>query len=192
MRRSLALVVALTSSLLLAVPAHAQLTVTQDEVGDGRFDSDFKKVTVDHSVQRVRLTTRMVNEPGADSELPDEVWHLVDTRGDRQPDLLVFVVVSSETTDHPLVYLRRTDAWPPRRNPYQALDDENAVECGLHRSREREHGRLLRTTIGRGCLRTDGSMPQRLRVNTFGTLDSGRYTDVVKGYHRYGSWITSD
>ncbi len=189
MPKALTLVIALISSILLAAPAHAQLTITKDATGDGKFGSDFKKVTVDHADNRVRLNTRMVNKPKTNGELPDEVWHFVDTTGDRQPEFLVFVVVKNEVSDNPSVSVMRVDGWPPKKNPYRALYDGTPVDCDLHRARVRKHGVLLRTAIGRGCLEIDGVMPQRLRVNTFGTMEWGDYTDIVKGHRKYGKWV---
>ena len=190
MHKPLTLLVALASSLLLAAPAHAQLAVTKDATGDGKFGSDFTKVTVDHADKRVRLNTRMVNKPNTNDELPHEMWHFVDTQGDRQPEFLVFVVVKNEVSDNPSVSVVRIDGWPPKKNPYQALFDGTAVDCDLQRSRVRKHGLLLRTVIGRGCLEIDGVTPQRLRVNTFGTMEWGDYTDIVKGHRKYGKWVT--
>lgn len=191
MHKPLALLAALASGLLLAAPAHAQLTVTKDATGDGKYGSDIKKVTVDHTVKRVRLTTRMVDEPNTRGELPHEMWHFVDTRGNRQPEFLVFVVVKNEVSDDPSVSVVRTDdGWPPKKNPYRALFDGTEVECGLHRARVKKKGVVLRTVIGRGCLTLEGDKPRRLRVNTFGTMEWGEYTDVVKGHRTYGAWVT--
>lgn len=100
--------------------------------------------------------------------------------------------MKNEVDPQPSVSVTRIDDWPPRKKPYRALFNGEAVNCGLHVAHNRDDGNLLNTQIGRGGLKIDGAMPSRLRVNTFGTLEDGRYTDVVKGWKRYEKWVTSD
>lgn len=176
------------SCLALASPAQAQLTVTHDQQGDSARDVDAKKVTVRHGERRVRLKTRMYRG----SSLPHEMWHLVDTHGTSTPDFLVFVVVKNEVDPAPSVGVRRIDEWPTRKDPYDTLHDGESVDCGLHFGRKRDEGKLLKVVTGRGCFRTDGSMPARLRVSTFGTFEWGRITDAVPGWRSYGRWVTAD
>jgi hypothetical protein len=180
--------VAIVAGLALAAPAQAQLTVTQDARGDSAKDVDMKKVTVDHTRKRVRLKTKMYRGNG----LPDEVWHVVDTQGDAVPEFIVFTVVTSEVTDKPSVRVVRVDGWPRRRDPYDRLHDGDAVSCGLHLGRRKPAERLLTVVVGRGCLRTDGEMPQRLRVSSFGTFEWGKITDKVPAWREYGRWVTAD
>lgn len=178
---------AVVACLALAAPAHGQLTVTQDPADASPRDVDAKKVTVRHGERRVELKTRMYRG----SRLPDEMWHLVDTHGTATPDFLVFAVVANEVDPAPSVSVRRVDAWPSRKNPYRLLHNGDRVDCDLHFGRKRDRGRLLRVVTGRGCFATDGAMPGRLRVNTFGTLEWGKITDVVPGWRGYGRWTSA-
>ncbi|MGZ5404086.1 MAG: hypothetical protein ACXWDL_05510 [Nocardioides sp.] len=168
----------------LAAPAHAQLTVTADDRGDSVREADLKKVTVHHGDRRVHLTSRMYKG----SRLPDEVWHLVDTRGDDTPDFLVFAVVTSEVTDKPSVEVYAVDRWPTRKNPYRLLRSGEPVDCGLKEGRRAEGYKLLRLTLGRGCFASDDAMPDRVRVNTFQTYEWGKITDKAPRWGRYGRW----
>lgn len=184
MKRSLiTILTALAASLVLVAPAHGQLTVT-DDPREGKKGSDIKKVTTHHNPKRVKIKTRVY----AKTKLPHEMWHLVDTHGDRKPDFLVFVVIRNEVDPQPAMGVQRVDTWPKRKNPYRLLGGEN-VECGLQKARKRDHSKLLVVTTGRGCFKTDGAMPKRLRVSTFGTWEWGKITDIAPKWRSYGSWV---
>lgn len=191
MRSALTAAAAATLALALAAPAQAQLTVTHDEQGDGRFLSDIKKITVDHTEKRVELKLRMFPRPKADpDELPDRGYYFVDTRGDAKPDFVVTAVVKNELADEPATYISTVDGWPPKNRPWETI--EKKVDCGLKVSRKRDHGQLLVTTIGRGCLSVDGAMPQRLRVDATGHSDELGPVDLVGKWKQYGAWVTAD
>ena len=170
--------------LALAAPVQAQVTVTTDDRGDSVRDADLKKVTVRHGDKRIVLTSRMY----AGSRLPDEVWHLVDIRGDATPDFLVFSVVTSEVTDKPTAGVYAIDRWPTRKNPYRLLRSGESVDCGLQSGRRAEGYQLLTLTLGRGCFAHDGAMPERVRVNTFQTYEWGKITDQAPRWRHYGRW----
>jgi hypothetical protein len=84
------------------------------------------------------------------------------------------------------------DRWPSRKDPYRLLHDSDAVDCGLETGRRGEGHRLLVLTLGRGCFRTDGEMPARLRVSSFATYEWGKITDKVPAWRDYGKWVTAD
>ncbi|HEX6149332.1 hypothetical protein [Nocardioides sp.] len=174
---------ALAASLALVAPAQAQLTVTED-AREGA-SSDIKKVTTHHNPKRVKIKTRTYGN----SKLPHEMWHLVDTQGDARPDFLVFVVIKNEVDPQPSVGVRRVDGWPKRKNPYRLLHRGEDVTCGLEKGYKRDRSRLLVVVTGRGCFKTDGEMPKRLRVSTFGTWEWGTITDVVPSWKKYGRWV---
>jgi hypothetical protein len=186
-----ALVAALAAGVLLAAPAHAQLTVKEDAQGDGRFQSDIKKFTVDHTEKRVVMKLRMFPRPQADAdELPDRNYYFVDTRGDAEPDFVVTAVVKNELADEPATYISTVDGWPPKNRPWETIVAE--VDCGLKVSRKRDGGKLLVTTIGRGCLKTDGAMPTRLRFDATGHSDELGPVDLVGDWKQYTKWVTAD
>jgi hypothetical protein len=184
MRSLITTVTALAASLALVAPAHGQLTVT-DDPREGKKSSDIKKVTTHHNLKRVKIKTRTY----AKTKLPHEMWHLVDTHGDATPDFLVFVVIKNEVDPQPSVGVKRVDAWPKRKNPYRLLHSGEDVKCGLHKGRKRDRSKLLVVTAGRGCFKTDGAMPKRLRVSTFGTWEWGQITDVAPSWRSYGKWV---
>jgi len=188
LRTLLAAGIAVTFLATAAPAAQAQLTVTQDKQGDSARDVDAKKVTVRHGERRVGLNSRMF----LGNKLPHEMWHLVDTHGDGSPEFLVFVVIRNEVDPQPSVGVRRIDRFPSRKDPYDTLHDGKPVDCDLHFARKRDNRKLLNVVTGRGCYRTDGQMPDRLRVSTFGTFEWGTVTDSVPGWRKYGAWITSD
>lgn len=185
-RRSAIVVGVMITCLALVAPASAQMTITHDEKGDAGL-ADARKVTVHHWKKRVLIKTRMY--PG--KRLPEEMWHLVDTRGDRTPEFLVFSVVRSEVDDKARAGAYRIDRWPRRANPYRVLHDGVRSDCGLHRASRADRNKLLEITLGRGCFKIGGEMPKRLRVNTFGTWEHGAITDKVPGWRKYGAWTRS-
>lgn len=188
-RKTLLTLSSLVLALALAGPAQADRSITRDVVqGDGARDRDLTKVTTQHTGKRVVIKTRAHR----DSEVSDEIWHLVDTTGDATPEFLVFSVVAFEVGDHPSVSVNRVDRWPSRKNPYRVYHDSEKVDCGLHRARIKDQRRLLTATLGRGCFRTDGVKPGRIRVSTFGTFDWGEITDVVPAWRTYGRWTSAD
>lgn len=185
------LLTALTVTLALAAPAQAASSTATDPRGDGKNDNytDLKKVRVVHKPKRVLLNTRTY----ADSRLADEMWQLVDTVGGPEPDFLVFTVVNDEITyPKPRVNVLRVDRWPSRKNPYRLLRDGQAVDCGLAEGVVRDRRTTLRLELGRGCFKTGGAFPKRLRVNTFATFEWGLVADATPGWRRYGAWVASD
>lgn len=177
--------VALVATLAVVPPATAEMTITRDVADTGMERADIKKVTLHHWKKRVKIKTRMF----ADSKLPDEMWHFVDTKGDRRPEFVVFSVIQSEVDDKAYAGVHRVDEWPTRKNKYRVLRRSEDVDCGLEAARRADRRRLLVLTLGRGCFRSDGTMPERLRVNTFGTFEWGKITDAVPRWRGYGAWV---
>lgn len=182
-RRCTTVLAAVATCLALAAPADAEKAVIKDKGGGGL--ADISKVTVHHTERRVIVKTRVFR----DKRLPDEMWHLVDTKGDRTPEFLVFSVVQSEVDDKARAGAYRIDRWPRRKFPYAVLHDGKPSKCGLHKAKRKDHRKVLQIVLGRGCFKIDGKMPKRLRLNTFGTWEFGAITDSVPKWRKYGPWL---
>lgn len=187
-----ALVCALVASVtVLAVPAQAEVTVTMDRnLEDKR---TFKKVTLSHGEKQLRFRSRVFKPKG----IPDWVYHQVDTRGGPRPEFVVSVIVKVDVGKRPRVNVYRNDAWLPRENPWQDLDQDERVDCGLTVGAKLDRKRVLRVVTGRGCFRTNGEMPTRVRVNTLGgyveTPDAGtpHIYDPVPARRKHGAWTSA-
>lgn len=167
---ALSIATAVAGTALTAVPASAQTRWFHDPVGDTTHPGygDIAHVVVHHKPKRVRIG--VIVAPGTD--LADIHDIRFDTRkGNPGPEFLL--------THYEGAAIYRVDRWSDMQGP---------VRCSPPEPKRYDGGTRLVFTFRRACLKINGTMPARFRVNVVTWQEDG-VDDRLPGKRRWTGWV---
>ncbi|KRF17662.1 hypothetical protein ASG90_04670 [Nocardioides sp. Soil797] len=168
--------VALVFSVLSVTPAAAEGWTHDDPSGDGRAGpyGDIIRVRAAFNEHRLKIKVRVrgKHHQGYYTNVR------VDTdKADRGPELIM--IRNSDTARH-RAFVHRATTW-------QSFPFGDRPLCRA-RARLKDSGKVLTWKVPRTCLRTDGELPRKLRLNVQ-TEEDAWYGDYAPGKKRWSSVI---